>query len=723
MLRLLLVITLIIPMTDVFGNTEFNIVLVIDESGSMWGSRQHPQANDKYRHRISIIENVLVRLAEHVKGTPLVHRLSVIEFGGDTTVSVAVPISNFELKYDPAKPDDMVSKAKLLVASSLYSRKRNMGNTNTSLAIKTALAEFQKLDAARLGAPRERQMLFITDGRPYTYDQTLSALQHDIKKHVKTLEQSKINLWVVGLNDASNYWNSGDGEFWEKLIGFDKARLAQTSFPNIATVVQNILDQWLKVKSISLSNDEYHSRPYLKQIIFNVHLSKPRNQLEIIDPKGQVISQTRQQGTYVRYLVNNIIVGTYHINKLSQSGYKIFVEEHAPTLTFIGPHGRINQNVRNRIIFKVMQGEHGLKELPQWPVKAKISVIPPSGQQQILPAFFENDGKYSAHWTPIEIGQHKFSFQAKVNIQTTQGPKQYDLVNSGVSGSVEVQATSMPKTALWLHLEPPFHEEGLNLLPWAKTVTIKLSLYQGEEQVTLDDFVPKSWLKLEIMDKSGISLSEHPLKIENNYFVAEIPIKRENWWTAEQLHLRVTPKNHQLTENRALYGIWLPASIEDKRISGDPMTVADIDIKMSFLVVIIITLIIILLLFPIIIFGLQHLLILFNIRGEDRSRTVNLLIYDGLNDPSAVTAKKINITGQYRSQLEGQIRLMIEGQSLVADLFRIKRSTNLNSPQLTIEYRWQGEQKDKKHSLMLLGKIPKNLEGLPSGNYMIALSY
>jgi hypothetical protein len=738
LIRILVLMTLIIQTTYVFGNTEFNIVLVIDESGSMWGSSQHPKANDKYRHRISIVENVIVRLAEQVKGTPLVHRLSVIEFGGDTSVSVAVPISNLELRYDPAKPDELVSKAKMRVASTLYSRKRNMGNTNTSLAMKTALAEFQKLDAARLGTPRERHMLIITDGRPYTYKKTLSDLQRDIKKHAKELDQSKVNLWIVGLNDASNYWNTGDGEFWEELVGIEKARLAQTSFPSIATVVQHIVDQWLKVKSVPLLTEEYHSRPYLKQIVFNVHLSKPGTKLEIIDPNGQPLSQaegTPQQGTYARYVVNNIIVGTYQINKLSQSGYKIFVEEHAPTLTFIGPHGSINQNVKNRIVFKVMQGEQGLQELPQWPVTAQISVTPPSGNLQLLPATFEGDGKYSAHWTPIEIGHHKFYFQAKVNVQTNKGPRQYDLVDTSVTGSVEVQAympsqkqsfqPPVPKNAIWLHLETPDPEDGLNLSPWADTATIKLSLYEGQDQVTtIENLVdkPDTWLTLEVMDKSGIALSEQPipLKVEGEYFVAQIS---DSWWTADQLHLRVVAEHNRLPEDRKLHGIWLPESVEDKRLYGDPMTVAEIDINLSFWVLLLVFFFIILLLLGLIWLSIQYLLPWLTIRGEDRGRIVNLLIYDGLDDPSAVTAKKVAITGQSRSKLDGQIRVMIEGKALVAEFFRVKRSPNPSSPTATVQYRWQGEGKDKRHSLMLSGKTPKPFEGINYGNYMIALGY
>jgi len=733
LLRFLFLVTFIIQIPYVFGNTGLDVVFLIDQSGSMWGSRHHPEANDKYKHRISIVENVIVRLAEQAKGTPLVHRISVVEFGGDNPVSVAVPISVLELKYNPAKPHEIVSKAKRRVANVLHTRSRNMGNTNTPLAMQTTLAEFTKLQTASGGELRERKILFITDGRPYTYKyknkKGLNRLRSDIKKHAQDLEQSKISLWVVGLNDASDYWNTGDGVFWENVAGFEQTRFAETSFPNIATVVQDIVDQWLKVKSLPLLGDEYHSRPYLKRIVFNVNFSKPGAKLELFDPKGSpipVAANTPKEGTYARYVVDSPMVGTYKLKKLSPAGYKIFVEENAPTLTFIGPHGIINQNIKNRIVFKVMQDDQGLQELPQWPVTAKIIVTLPSASQQTLAATFKGDGKYVAAWTPTTVGIHQFNFQAKVNVKTNKGPKQYDLVTDSVTGNVKVSKSSVPDNAIWLHLETPDPEDGLSLLPWAQTATVKMSLYEGKHQVTkFENLVaePDTWLTLEVMDESGIPVSKPiTLKTANEDFVAQIPIQLESRWFPGKLHLRVMAQPNRLPEDRILHGIWLPEAVEDRRLyGGNPMTVADIEILMSLWVLLLLGILLISLLLGLIWISIDRLCL--SIRGEDKGRTVHLMIYDGLDDPSAVSANKILISGQCRIKLDEQIRLTIEDKSLVAEYFRLSRSSNPNSPMVTVRYRWQGEDKNQVRKLILSGKIPKHLEGVPSGNYMVALGY
>jgi len=113
-----------------------------------------------------------------------------------------------------------------------------------------------------------------------------------------------------------------------------------------------------------------------------------------------------------------------------------------------------------------------------------------------------------------------------------------------------------------------------------------------------------------------------------------------------------------------------------------------------------------------------------SIRGEDAGRTVNLLIYDGLDDPSAYSAKKFPITGQRYKKLDQQVHVQTdEGKSLVAEYFRLSREPNSKAPMVTIRYRWQGEEKHRERLLMLSARTPKILEGVPSGNYMIALGY
>jgi hypothetical protein len=749
-LRLLVLSLFLIQIPYAVGNEGLDVVFLIDQSASMSGSRLHPTPNDKYGHRISIVKNVVHRLAEHVENTSQVHRISVVEFGSQ----IQVPISNLELNYDPSAPPGTTARnAVREIQSSLKSKEMN--NTNTPKGIKATLTEFRKLSAANTsGGKRQRQLLFITDGRPRVRGPAftgplipINRLWRDITKQAPDLKDKGITLWVVGLNDASNYWNGGDGVFWEKMAGYDKARLADTSFPNLATLVQDIVGKWLNVNNLALETDEYHSRPYLKQIVFSAHFNKPGAPLKIIDPNGLAIpvsAGTSHREMYARYVVDNPTPGTYRLTKKAPGFiYKVFVEEKLPTLQFLRPLGTTNQNVETNIVFKVIQGGRALDVLPQWPIDAKVTITAPSGKVQTLPATFEGDGKYAAAWKPLEIGEHLFDFQGYITVNTTDGAKQYKLLAESVAhhaGRVEVVAytpppnapsTNTPNTALWLRLETPKPEEGLTISPWAEKATLKMALYEGNQRVTaLNQLVtaPETWLRLEKMHESGKPLLEIPLKVEQNAFVAELPIQLniangEGWWYPGQLHLHLVAQPNQLPEDRKLNGIWLPKAVEDKRLNANPMTVAYIEINFSSWMLLLIGIGIIAIPTVPILISLLLLMPKLDVRREDKGRAVNLLIYDGTDDPGAVAPnKKLPITGKTHLKYDGQIRLPTEeGRAIVADYFRVKRQSNPTSPQVIVEYRWQGEQKT--HLLMLSGKFCKNLEGLPSGNYLIALSY
>jgi len=629
LLRLLVLVIFLVQMPYVFGNDGLDVVFIIDQSASMSGSALHPTANDRHEHRISIVKNVVHRLAEHVEDTSLVHRISIVEFGS----RVNVPISNLELSYDPSAPAGTMARNALWEIQAFF-KSREMNNTNTPKGIKATLAEFRKLSAANTsGGKRQRQLLFITDGRPRVRRPAftgrlvrMSRLWREIEKNHTNLEDWDITLWVVGLNDASNYWDSGDGVFWENLAGRDKASLAESSFPNIPARVQKIVSQWFGIRSVTLAGagNAYYCRPYLSRIVFNAHFNKPGAPLKVIDPNGLPISvsagTSSRRETYIRFVENDPKPGTYWLThkNLRRFSYKIFVEEELPTLQFLGPLRTTNQNVETNIVFKVIQDGRALDK-------------------------------------PLEEGEHLFDFQGYFQVNHHGGTKQYELLDDSVArhaGRVLVVAytppttsptgpkTSVPDTALWLYLENPDPQEGLSVWPRTEKATLKMSLYEGNNRVTaLKDLVtkPETWLRLEKMDKSGIPLLELPLKVENGYFVADIPIqleifKGEGWWYPDKLHLQVVAEPNRLPEGRELNGIWLPKEVEDKRLNANPMTVADIDIIFHWLLrVLIVGLLILTLGIPAWKFA-SFLLALLNISGEDKGRTVNLLIYDSMDD-------------------------------------------------------------------------------------------
>ena len=108
--------------TPAAGFSGLDVTILLDQSGSMW---QNPR-NDRYAHRIGQSKNLIYRLAEHVEGTPLVHRLSVIDFGDTASVS----LSNHVMRYNPSDPGSALRDTKAVIERVVI--ERPLRNTNTA---------------------------------------------------------------------------------------------------------------------------------------------------------------------------------------------------------------------------------------------------------------------------------------------------------------------------------------------------------------------------------------------------------------------------------------------------------------------------------------------------------------------------------------------------------------------------------------------------------------
>ena len=91
--------------------TGLDVVILIDQSGSMWGALPLGTKNDKWNHRIGQAKNIIYRLAEQVEGTDLVHRVAVVDFGDKASSTFPAPL---RLAYDPADPGSALREAKVV---------------------------------------------------------------------------------------------------------------------------------------------------------------------------------------------------------------------------------------------------------------------------------------------------------------------------------------------------------------------------------------------------------------------------------------------------------------------------------------------------------------------------------------------------------------------------------------------------------------------------------
>jgi hypothetical protein len=756
-----------LPMLEVFGDeTGLEVVFLIDQSGSMYGldSKTHALANDPKGVRISMVQNVIRRMAEKVQGTAMIHHVSVIEFGGDAKRNqqdISVVVSNCELQYDPHHPGQTIPRVDSCREIERL-KPKHLNDTHTHLAMKTALAEFQKFAATNTtGTPAQAKLLLITDGRPDKKGMNLAELRNEIKKYANDMKQLGIGIdvWVIGLNDATNYWDTGDREFWEHLTedasgrdskGLSKASLAEQA-SKMEKRVEYIVDQWLNANTNTVVGKEHHIRPYLKRITFNVKFNTTGSSVDITYPDGQVksVMPGTSLGEPVPLIVPNPLPGTYRIKSPPSSA--MTVEEELPTAQLLAPLGRVNQNVASRIVLQVIQEGQPLVVSSNWPITANITTTPPSGKPEKLLATVERDGQFAVAWTPAEAGDYQIDFQGQFEVLVDdKGTKQpYELVDKNqVRGKITVLPYTpgpgptpvVPPNSLWVHLENPNPQKGLSISQWGgETAAIQLSLYEGEKPVTdLKTLVsdPEKWLTLQVMDKSGVPFSPDTIAMkptDNGKLVAEVPLtlagidnEKDGRKNLDTLHFKIVADPKQLPAGRTLEGIFLPPEAEVHRIAGNPMTVADIEIwRVWGGLFSVLRVLLLLLLIGIVLLGVSYLVFPWvSIHSEDKGRPVYLLIYDGVNDPNMMTPDvRESITGQLAISLDRQVSLSVGGTQVTAEYFHIQRRPNAGTPFVKVRYRWPGEKKENTHEIYLTGNSPKPLEGLAEGNYMVVLGY
>ncbi|MCP4695610.1 MAG: VWA domain-containing protein [Gammaproteobacteria bacterium] len=728
---ILIFVLLTLTSAPAYANS-FDVVIVIDQSGSMSGSNTHPTANDKHGFRISITKNILNRLAEHAEGTSFVHRVSIIEFG----TRVEVFLSNLELAYDPNAPGAALQK----IQTNIYALKpRKMGYTDTADVLQEVLAELNNMNAGRASAAnRQQYVLIITDGRPYRHHPYTSTakLQKEIKRHVSALKKGA--LWVVGLNDADNYWNTGDGFFWKGLTEKDQARLADPAYPNIASVTRYILDRWLKVAGNEVHGDMFFCPPYLRRLTFDVHFNKPgaRGIIRIIDPNGLTVplaSGGSGHSMYERYEIDDPEAGNYQIKKDTRFSYKVYAEKYAPSAIFLAPKSTIKQNIDTSVIFQLRRMNAPINLIPGLPLEANIRIVTPSGASAEPTANSAGNGKFSVSWKPVETGKHQLSFSGVVRFADNS---QYDLFSDNAQlpvETVEVLA-HIPKPPFWLHLDTPEPDGGVSIHPWSENASIKVALQETPDERIMDLAAhlhdPDQWISVKLMDKSGVPILPNPIplkKDEEGYFIGEVPLAplKLNWKRGQglfypgQLNLQFEVEQDGLLDDRTLDGVWLPDEMAERRVNGQRMSVGGIEVGLSWWIKLSLLAGLLALISVVVAAFATWVWPLISIRIEDKGRPVDLLVFHSVNDPDASNPVKRSIAGQLSSKLDG-LKVQAEDGEHVAKQFRVERILGMEIPSVRIEYCWQH---GAPHHIQLMGNKPRPLADVSDGNYVVQLKY
>jgi hypothetical protein len=708
--------------------TGLDVVILIDQSGSMWGRLP----NDRWGHRIGQAKNVIYRLAEHVEHTDFVHRVAVIDFGDKA--QPAFP-HELVLRYDPKDPGAALRDAKPLVER--FVTAKGLVNTNTPEAMEVGLKELGRMGAAEPRDGRRRVVLLITDGRPDLPGSgaDLAELRNRVSRQADALKVAGAGLWVVGLNDASNYWNEGDGEFWEHTTGKGRARLAETASTNISALVAEFVNEWLGVGGTAVGR-EYECPPYLRRIIFNINFGLPRSPVRVLDPAGRDVplssgGVSSAPGTFARFIVDDPAPGTYKIDQDPSRTYTSFVETFSPNVKRLSPAAATSVESEARIVFQATDARgRPLEPLPAWPINSTIVLTSPSGSSAEIPAAYSGEGKFVAKWKPPAVGQYRARLKGLV---TLAGGATFDVFGSDAH-SYDERLEVNDSRPYYLRMVEPDPSGSLRVFPWRAESRLEFALVDSRREPVPDPAAvvrdPATWLTLQLIDKSGVPLAA-PVPLRPNEagrFEAAVPValdwgSGEGWWRAGRLDIRVTAEPERLGAGQFLDSVALPEEAESKRVGDDPMTVGPVNVLFSWLFL---GAALALLL------GLAAAAALLLMRrtvpnlllwwaDTSRRRLVELKIYDGNTDPAGDDAKKYPAGRAQQFNYDRQVSVSVDGQDFVATLFRVRRVLTPDDVRAEVEYAWHNDPQKKTYkSLVAKGRVER-LKGIPGGGYLLRL--
>jgi hypothetical protein len=713
--------------TPAAGFSGLDVTILLDQSGSMW---QNPR-NDRYAHRIGQSKNLIYRLAEHVEGTPLVHRLSVIDFGDTASVS----LSNHVMRYNPADPGGALRDTKAVVERVLIDRP--LRNTNTADAMHLALMEYAKMDAAQALQGRRCVLLVITDGRPDLPGHSLPELQAAVRTEAQSLKAKNVEIWVVGVNDASNYWNDGDGAFWESVTESPgHARLAETASSKIFTIMQDIADDWLGSKSAALKGDEYNCPPYLRRIVFSVNMGQPRSAVGVTDPDGQDIPASSggpsvNPGNFTRFVVDDPKVGVYKIKRDPTRSYSWRVEETAADIKRLAPAKATGLEAPARILFQARDGKGDpLVIRNEYPINGVITITPPTGSVIELKADYPGDGKFGvSRWQPPALGTYRVRLKGLVKLKDGS---EVDVFQSNASSYDEILEVNNLRP-YFIRLENPEAATGFRVMKPSSEGELKFVVVdaKGNRVSNLTGLVkePASWLQLNLVDKSGATLSGPPLPLSlsaDGAFSAPVPmhlewLSGEGWWNSGHLNIRLSEQSGRITAGNYLDSIQLSAEDEPQRIGGDPLALA-LKVRFSWIVLTVALLIALVIVAVALFLTMRKVLPKGMLWVADRykGRTVALKIYDADLDPDGFSGKRFSITGGAQFNYDREYSIPTDDRDYVAVKLRVNRARIVDRVEAEVVYAWDNDPKKVYAVILRKGKIER-LKGLPRNDHAVVL--
>lgn len=693
----------------------------------MIGDKEHPRANDGAGHRIAIAETILARLAQDVSESPTVHQVSIVEFGS----SVAIPISALTLAHTPADKGLPLRQAN---AAASMLKARNMEHTHTYEALAQAAEELRKMAATKSGGgPRKRHVLLVTDGRPYETGVSKEARWQRVEDATKQLTGLGADLWVVGLDDHSEYWPT-DGAVWQRIAGSPhRAAQANGPFPEMQKLVNRFVNQWLGsdgVAPLPGAGDRIVLPPYLGRAVFEVHARERIAPPRVIGP-GEVV--VPRQGGDVPGLVSFHVAeaplpGEYRVETPTGIAVLTLANTEAPRLTKVSPGPTSAKGMATTIRFKAggVSSEKPMQEDIRHPISAEIEVTGPDGTTQRRPARLDGDGIFSAPWTPSATGDHQVRLNASYRGDDGKGVPLFPGQSS--------QTVTVSEAPLTLELASPAVTGRVAVSPGQDGIAVTLTLVEGEggsvdTTTTIRD--PASWLQAWPVDSSGVVTGAAiPVGFGDGQFHFQLPVsfdvmRGEGWLRPKPVSFRLSLAPDRVLARDGVYEMRLPPGSKHLRIHGDPLSAGPLAAAYPWWLLAVLAALAalaVVALGVVLFFALGRNWLL-SLTDSRRDHDLKLSLFELNADPGCLSpVLNESVLRQSKLDLAGKVRRRKATKDpQVFQWLRVRRSWQNRGDTVTIEFQFKGDTRKRDRLVLSIGPQGRDFPPFDGENWRVSL--
>lgn len=285
-----------IPLKAVQNRPQFDIFLLVDQSGSMKGDAMDPVPSDPEGIRIKAAKYFIDYL-QYFSDPSTVNRISIINFGTDTPEDKQIPLT-------PLNSPDKIKSLKEKI------QEYSLGYTNFHQALQKALEFYQKDMVS--GESRQPVVIVFTDGEPQdtrklskeAYFKELDDFVNGKLKNIKVPGVARLvsyKLFLIGLDARRAYWPH-DQANWNRLTENRALLLSQASEEELEAKYGKIIEElfatqageWLDLQAGG--EQKLIVPPYAEKVLITVKKDiKVQNQkLEIITPKGETLKEGKK---------------------------------------------------------------------------------------------------------------------------------------------------------------------------------------------------------------------------------------------------------------------------------------------------------------------------------------------------------------------------------------------------------------------------------------------